>query len=210
MRWIIYLSRLWIAVVVLALWSVGCVTGPSLDRGKGREMKVGDSSDRQVVEWLKAVPFTSLDNHHLDEPKTEGLGYEAWVQAGREIEGGEAVLQKLLRTADGRVDLPQVAYALGWLGGTCSVPVLIEALDSDDVRVRIEAAASLGRLGHSMAIEALCESVYNDPDHNVRANACVALGMIGHTRSERCLQHALEDRSEFVASLAREALDGMK
>jgi len=170
-------------------------------------MQSDNSLALQVIEWLQQVPYADADNPCPSSRPEKKIDYETWFRSGRQIKGSEAALLKLLRTHDSRVDLAQVAYALGWVGGSPSVPVLIEALGSDNSRVRVEAAASLGRLGDSRAVEPLCKRLSHDSDNNVRANACVALGMIGDYRAESYLHSALSDKSEFVAKLAKEALD---
>ncbi|MBI3459882.1 HEAT repeat domain-containing protein [Candidatus Acetothermia bacterium] len=148
-----------------------------------------------------------MDNPHPPLAMGSAIDYEVWLRSGRQIDGIEVILQKFLRTRDSRIDLAQVAYVLGWLGSSQSVPALINALYLNNSRVRTEAAASLGRLGDIKAVEPLCQRLIHDNDHNVRANAAVALGMIGDLKSEPCLRSALNDENEFVTRLTREALD---
>ena len=72
------------------------------------------------------------------------------------------------------------------------------------------AAAALGQLRDPGAVDSICGMLARDDDVNARANACAALGQIGDPRSEPYLRGAENDRSEFVAGLAREALTRVK
>jgi hypothetical protein len=194
------------ALIIGATGVVGCGRGEEPQKVVGRTVPPDRNSERQVIAWLARVPFRDADNHHRTEPDSGAPDYESWLRSGREIEGVETTLRRLLESRDPRTDPAQVCYALGWVGGKESLQELLPALRDDDPRVRTEAAASLGRLGDPGGVEPLCGTLARDVDSNVRANACVALGLIGDRRSAPYLRGAENDKSEFVAGLAREAL----
>jgi HEAT repeat protein len=163
------------------------------------------SEKDKVIAWLEKDRFGDRDNRFKDAPSSS-LTYEEWLAEGARMERVETILCELLRTQEEEVDLAQVACALGYLGDRTSVPVLVTVLDSIDSSLRVEAAASLGRLKDPSALAALGERALRDPDLNVRANAVVAIGEIGGPQAEAYLKASLEDEEEFVVSLAREAL----
>ena len=156
----------------------------------------------RVIAWLAKVPFFRGDN----PPDEQSASYDAWIEEGRGLNGVESELKRLLRTERVGVHRPQVAYALGWLGGPESVTALVEALRNSDLHLRIEAAAALGRLGDARAVSALGETLSADPDENVRANACESLRILGDRGALPWLRGALGDESPFVARLAGEAV----
>ncbi|MEA1976393.1 MAG: HEAT repeat domain-containing protein, partial [Chloroflexota bacterium] len=81
---------------------------------------------------------------------------------------------------------------------------LIASLETDVPMVAMEAAASLGRLGMSEAVEPLCEALKN-ADANVRASACTALGWLGGEKALSYLKDAEQDKDPFVQAAAKEA-----
>ncbi len=104
------------------------------------------------------------------------------------------------------------AQALGDIGadGQETISTLIGALKSDlDERVRIKAAAALGRLrsGDSKAVAALAAAL-EDQNENVRASAAEALGTIGSKAKAAvaALKKAAESEYFIVSSAAEEAL----
>lgn len=191
---LLLLGTLLVAGVLLACW-VG-VARLHAPQGKS------PNQERVVLKWLELVPFREVCGG-LIIPR---ISFEEWIEVGRDLDGAEAILLTLLESEDPRVDPAQIAYALGCIGGSNSVPALISALGSQDVWVRIESASSLGRLGDRRAVPALCQIVAKDMDRNVRANACHALGLIGDNRAEPYLREALHDKRSFVRRHASEAL----
>ena len=83
---------------------------------------------------------------------------------------------------------------------------LIEALDSNDVVTRQDAAMALAEVGDERAVPALIEAL-EDEDEFVRALAANALGEIGDERAVEPLRDALDDDSETVQSAAQSALN---
>lgn len=168
-------------------------------------MQQREHGEEAIIEWLGRVPFGEVDvptRHSHASP----VDYQQWLAAGRQLAGVEAILTTFLATQDRGVDLAQVAYALGWLGGPGSGPALMQALSYESARVRIEAAAALGRIRFNGAVHDLCNLLIHDDDQNVRANAAWALGVIGGTFAQRCLQSSLHDPDSFVRELVGEAL----
>lgn len=97
--------------------------------------------------------------------------------AGALLEPGPALAQSS----------PAVAKRLSHLSGL---------MRDSDFRVRTQAAFSLGRLGHSDALEVLLRGL-NDPHPAVRAAAAVAIGRLGDPRAlPQLRQH--RDRSDAV------------
>ena len=85
-------------------------------------------------------------------------------------------------------------------------PISIVLTDDLDELVRHEAAFSLGQLGLSSGIKALCEAVNEDPSFFVRHEAAIALGVIGAEEARETLIHALYDESNEVRKSAEVAL----
>ncbi len=87
------------------------------------------------------------------------------------------------------------------------VDALIEALQSDNVEVRRDAARMLGDAGDERAVPALIERLEEDEDEFVRAFSASALGDIGDERAIEPLQNALEDEDERVRDAAAASLN---
>src|ERR1051325_4384520 len=192
-----------IGTIAISTAVCGCVVTRKADRER---VAVGvTSANRQrVLAWLAELPV--LHDDTLQRPEgSPRIRHEQWLAEGRTIPHIEPVLRELLPEHDAKMDLPKIAYALGWLGNRDSIPPLINALADSDVALRIEAAAALGRLRDSAAVPALCRAAVNDSDANVRANGCAALGNIGDRRALPTLETASRDKHPFVAELATEA-----
>jgi hypothetical protein len=194
--------RLLLPVLLLQLF-LGC---SSTDRSamNANDMK----AERLTLEWLKQVDFREADNPHaaVTAPASQP-DVEDWIRRGEKIEGIATALDRLLKERHDGTDPAQVAYALGWLGNWRSTPVLVGALESRDVYVRIEAAAALGRVGDTRAVDPLCNCLANDPSSNVRANAALALSRFDSNDAKRCLEVAAsKDKSLFVRDIAAKAL----
>jgi hypothetical protein len=166
--------------------------------------------EKQVIDWLNQVksPFPIIGGRGgwktKDVPSRDW--WSSWLEAGKRMECVEEVLRRLLRKQDSRVQLTLVTYALGQVGTCESTPELVCAMFSEDFRVRMLAAASLGRVGDSRAIEPLSYIVTHDEDMNVRANACLSLGNLGNASAKVALTRALNDQYEFVVECAKKAL----
>ncbi len=72
----------------------------------------------------------------------------------------------------------EAAYVLGRIGDTQAIEALVDALRSDDPRVRSECTAALGGFEAHEAVKPLLEAT-RDPDHRVRVQAAAALNRMG-------------------------------
>jgi len=162
----------------------------------------------KVLEWVKEPPFDDPNALRL-EPD---FSYEEWLKRGRALPHLVETLIILLEREDPEhpTDIGmRAAYALGWLGDKRkqAVEVLLKALDSKDINLRVEAASALGRQGDASVAPTL-EKLLLDKreDVNVRANACIAIGRLGAPSSEKLLREMLKDSDPFIARCAEEAL----
>ncbi len=105
------------------------------------------------------------------------------------------VLCRLVQTGD-EADRCYASRALGILGDTAAVDVLIERLRDEDVDVAIDAAEALGNIGAAEAVSALVESLENDPSGEVCTMAAEALGKIASSESIDALFKILIHRPE--------------
>lgn len=161
--------------------------------------------ESRVISWLGEFSYIGqFDHHHRSNFKK--VDYDQWIARGKAIEGAEPVLRKLLEENDPRVELPQVAYALAWVGTRESVPVLIEALHHKDYRLRREAAVALKHIRDQEAEIPLCRVLEVDDNANVRVNAVLALQELGTGKAIPYLEARLRDESAFVAEEAAEAI----
>ncbi|MFX1562777.1 MAG: HEAT repeat domain-containing protein [Promethearchaeota archaeon] len=94
--------------------------------------------------------------------------------------------------------------ALGRLGDTSAIGLLIEALDSDEPRASEAASYALAKIGNP-AVPALIQSL-KSPNSSIRKGAVVALGKIGDKRAIVPLIQALDDESGPVKHFAGIAL----
>ena len=162
------------------------------------------ADDARVRTWLEKLPY---DAFRFGRPDMVCMTKSQWLEEGRKISGIEFALRELLRRNDPNVELPQVAFALGFLGDDDSIAALTGSLSHQNYKVRLQAAVALGELGANNAVDNLCHVALADDSENVRANAVVALGKIGGPKAISCLETALNDKSSFVAKGARRTLD---
>jgi len=73
----------------------------------------------------------------------------------------------------------------------------VEKLKDPDSGARLDAAVSLGMIGHVSAVPYLAKALH-DKSINVRGSAAVALGEIGHVSAVPHLAKALQDSAEGV------------
>ena len=164
------------------------------------------TKEDQVDTWLLRSPNPSnynasgLPSYHT---------WEEWAEAGRRIEGVEAVLINMLQQKP-----PNwvVAEALGYVGSERCVPFLIAALKERDASFAGRAAHTLGILGSPTAVEPLCvlaskplppkaadesspEAIERSDAWMVKFNAVGALGLIGDRRASPCLRRILENET---------------
>jgi HEAT repeat protein len=89
-----------------------------------------------------------------------------------------------------------------------AVPGLVEALDSEDARIRSAAVKTLGEIGDPNSVPDLLQVVNREPDSNIRWLATGALSKIGQAAVPG-LTKALRDEDWKVRRSACEALWGM-
>ena len=93
---------------------------------------------------------------------------------------------------------------------TGSLPLLVEALQSDDSPlVRHEAAFGLGILGDSSYSSILTYAILNDDNLMVRHEAAIALAEMGGDAALGALVQACRDESPEVAASAKYALQSI-
>lgn len=90
------------------------------------------------------------------------------------------------------------------------VPVLLDALRSDNAAVRSQAALLLREVQSPRAVVPLAEALTGDPEDAVRAEAAETLGMLGAGGGPgaAALVAATADKSDLVRVCAAEALGG--
>jgi HEAT repeat protein len=86
------------------------------------------------------------------------------------------------------------------------VKELSKALRHKDADMRIKAAAALGRVGGTNAVDALIECLGNDPMGSVRFFAAASLGQIAGKEAIPPLTKALDNHKENVHQSAAQAL----
>lgn len=84
-------------------------------------------------------------------------------------------------------------------------PALMNALDDPEVKVRIEVAAALGKIGDSSVSVAVAAHL-PDPEASVRAQLAIALGTIGDPSVVPALLVAASDQQPQVVAKVAEAL----
>ena len=95
----------------------------------------------------------------------------------------DAEIRQHLRTllfSDTEALRRSMAYAIGIAGTVCE-PIVMEAMASEDARVRRVGAYAAGeaRIGSEAVVQTLFERLEGDADDLVRSNAAYALGLIG-------------------------------
>ena len=85
-----------------------------------------------------------------------------------------------------------LALILGYTKDAESVPLLVEAVESDDAEMRIYALWALGTIGDPGARPPLLEAL-SDSDPGLRKTAAFALGEMGDVESAEPLRRLLED-----------------
>lgn len=99
------------------------------------------------------------------------------------------------------------AGALGRLGDTRAVELLIATLRDPVGAVRVSIARALGKLGDARAVEPLLAAL-RDPDKSVRSRVAEALARLGDTRAIEplitTLQNADTERARDSAAYALE------
>ncbi|MDG2991231.1 HEAT repeat domain-containing protein [Candidatus Synechococcus calcipolaris G9] len=98
-----------------------------------------------------------------------------------------------------------IIAALGALGDRAALPLLYEALSSDQELVKLAAIGSLGELGCHESLDRLGDYI-NYPDWQIRHRLAIALGQIGGDRARSLLEQMIQDRSETVVDAAQNSL----
>jgi HEAT repeat protein len=163
--------------------------------------KTGRADEEEVRRWLARA--SSAHMWYIYAPSEE---FNVWLPRGKRLCGVEPALRTLLATRDQTVDLPLVAYALGFLGNSNSVPVLIGTINSEDWALRILSVVALGELRDVRAVKPLGSLLGVERDVNVRANIVVALRKIGGATAVSFLETAARDEDAFVRKIAKDAL----
>ena len=107
----------------------------------GAAQALGDLKDRRGFDALVAM---------LDDPAARTRAI-AGIRASRDLRGVEPLIA-VMRTDDDPEVRAAAANALGDLKNDTSIEALIAALDDPDIRVLVNAANSLGRMGDARAI----------------------------------------------------------
>ena len=123
------------------------------------------------------------------------------VEAMSRLRGSQATeqLRDILNHSTGRAR-EAAAQALGMSGDPAALPVLLEAIDSNDDEARKAAAEALGMIADPKAIPALITAL-KDSSSDVRQEAAWALGRIGDPVGAPALIAALQD-AEFAVRFA--------
>ena len=180
----------WYVGILLLLAALGSVALTMWVRNWRRE--------QAVISWLQRIPS---ENTWKDPRPAElkVMSVPEWIAEGKSIEGVEETLQKFMR-ADKEpiakwVYKEQVVTALGAVGTADSVPLILGALKHPDLRTRVYAILSLGRLRDKRAVGPLCNIVRSVDEPNEKWNALYALGLIGDPEAIPVLEQLL--RSEL-------------
>ncbi|MBN1427652.1 MAG: HEAT repeat domain-containing protein [Anaerolineae bacterium] len=115
------------------------------------------------------------------------------------------ILAQLLRTSPESRTRQRCAAMLGQIRNAKAVPALLDALESEDAKLRRIVAWALGHIGGLSAAPALRELAQHDPDIRVRTAAITSLGEVGDIEAAEFLLE-LEGRSSPIAIAAAGAL----
>lgn len=112
-------------------------------------------------------------------------------------------LESLYKSGN-RVDRCNVIRTLGGIKAAESIPLLIDALQDDDIDVRINAVKALGELGVVKAIPMIADLVSLNEHPDIEKNALTALAQIGDM-GHMILSTRLKDGSERERRQAAQA-----
>jgi len=118
----------------------------------------------------------------------------------------DAALLELLSHDHSLVRLTAV-QALGNFHSDKACLALMEQLASPDVMIQISAAASPGKLGNPLALEALIAQLLRTPEQTVRYSTIRALGQLGDVRAEEVILRFADDPNHHVRSDVQQALE---
>jgi HEAT repeats len=205
-----FVRPLFLILLLFFLQSQDCkktVSNNSVNQ-KQKESKVNQEFNPKVEEWVNEAPF----DDPLKQQQTPSFSYEDWFKRGRALPSVNETLINLLQKED--LEKPsgngmRVAYALGWVGDKRKqiVEILLRAINSKDLSLRIEAVSALGRQGDAAVLPTLEKLLTNKQENsNVRGNACISIGRLGVPSSDKLLTDALNDSDPFIVSCAKEGL----
>ncbi len=168
-------------VIVIMVAAFGFSAGLWQAReSKGR--KSIEDFKQPVREWLRDVPVAVPDVDAQDLERR----WKKWAVRGKSIPCIERILQDMYVNYTGEVSLSDVFFGLQYVGTFRSVPLLVEALEDDDLREdqRMEAALALGSIGDPSAVPSMCRVFAKLRYHKDRTlllklnmvNALVAIG----------------------------------
>jgi hypothetical protein len=152
--------------------------------------------------WLQLGPFTLTGAHSIAE-------LQQWAEWAQGEAGTAHYIEHLLRQGEFKharafvaADAARLAIVLGMLADT-----------SLGIDVRLGVSALLERYARHERLQALLPKLAEmarHADHRVRADACHLLGLTGSAAARAPLKARLEDGSEEVREIAREALQRLE
>jgi HEAT repeat protein len=137
--------------------------------------------------------------------ETAGAAAKALGEIG-DPKAAEALSQAVLNVNAERQVREDAAAALGKIGGPAAVKSLVASLDDADVRIRWQAADSLGRLSSQEALLGLGRTLKDDKDPRVREVAANALQRIRSEEAIPSLLIGMDDAEPRVASQSLTAI----
>jgi HEAT repeat protein len=152
---------------------------------------------RAVDPLLKLV--TSRDGY-----RNEVADASAWTLA---TIGDTRALRPIFRAMV--AEIIWVPHALKEFGEP-AVKLLLSGLKAKNPKRRAAAAAALGEMQETKALDPLITLLESDPEGDVRSSAAFALGYIGDKRAMDALTAALNDRHDNTRAQASRALDRLK
>jgi hypothetical protein len=194
----------------------GCPHCPAVERGI-HELKVqgliGEVTVLDVTEhfeqaaeygvraapWLRLGAFTLTGAHSVAELRQ-------WALRAR----GEAGIARYVEHLLQQGSFPQAAAFVA--ADTRRLKPLLDVLAdvASGVDVRLGVSAILERYAHSAALRELLPqlaALSTHADHRVRADVCFLLGLTGSVAARAYVSACLNDASEEVREIAKEALD---
>jgi HEAT repeat protein len=170
----------------------------------GAAYALGKIGDLQAVSPL--IDLLQDPNENVRSITASALGRLGDPRAG-------VPLSKILNDsyADARLmasgSLANMAKALQVKGETKPVSPLIEALDDQDKRIRLNAVIALARIGDRRAVQPLMNLMLRQEDYDVQTAAIAGLGDLGSPMAVPLLVKILEEvKDDFVKGAAIEAL----
>lgn len=176
-------------------------------RVRGATLEQYRDEQRREVAWDGSAPLAPAVEGMLRDVTRVGKGrLEARIRAHHV---DDAELLRLLRDGAG-AERSQAAVEAGERKLEAAVPLLIDALESDDTALVEQVAMTLGRLHDERAVRPLAGLTSSNEEDVLRA-AVYALGDLDTDLSRRYLTEMAESHAHaLVRNLAREILDKKK